>query len=118
MNRVLKLEEAGLFLFGIFLFNQLDYAWWWFLVLLLLPDLSALGYLANTKVGAYAYNFFHHRALAVGVYVLGFQSESQALLLTGVILFAHASMDRAFGYGLKFPDDFENTHLGRIGKNK
>lgn len=116
MDRVIKLEEAGLFVFGIFLFNQLDYAWWWFLALILLPDLSMLGYFANPKVGAYVYNFFHHRALAVLVYYLGFQSGSQALLLTGVILFAHASMDRIFGYGFKHTDSFQNTHLGKIGQ--
>lgn len=116
MDRVIKLEEAGLFVFGIFLFNQLDYAWWWFLVLLLLPDLSMLGYLANPKFGAYVYNFFHYRALAVLVYYLGFQSGSQALLLTGVILFAHSSMDRIFGYGFKYTDSFQSTHLGKIGQ--
>ena len=35
-----------------------------------------------------------------------------------IILFAHISMDRIFGYGLKFNDSFFNTHLGKIGKNK
>jgi hypothetical protein len=37
------------------------------------------------------------------------------LSVIGVILFGHSAMDRIFGYGLKFDDDFKNTHLGRIG---
>lgn len=36
-------------------------------------------------------------------------------MLAGVILFAHASMDRIFGYGLKYADDFKHTHLQEIG---
>ena len=39
-------------------------------------------------------------------------------LLLGIILFGHASMDRVFGYGLKFGDNFHHTHLGWIGKLK
>jgi hypothetical protein len=31
-------------------------------------------------------------------------------------LFCHSSLDRVLGYGLKYPDAFQNTHLGRIGK--
>jgi hypothetical protein len=38
------------------------------------------------------------------------------LQLAGIILFTHSSMDRVFGYGLKYPDSFNNTHLGPIGK--
>jgi hypothetical protein len=38
------------------------------------------------------------------------------LQLIGVILLGHSSLDRALGYGLKYEDSFQNTHLGRIGK--
>lgn len=27
-------------------------------------------------------------------------------------------MDRIFGYGLKYSDDFKHTHLGMIGKKE
>jgi len=30
----------------------------------------------------------------------------------------HVAVDRALGYGLKFGDDFQHTHLGWIGKRK
>jgi hypothetical protein len=34
--------------------------------------------------------------------------------LAGVILFGHSSMDRIFGYGLKYSDSFQHTHLGML----
>jgi hypothetical protein len=118
MNTLIKLEEAALFALGIFLFSFLDYAWWWFLVLILAPDLSMVGYLLGNKTGAWVYNFFHHRGVALLVYFAGFHLNNQALQLAGIILFAHSSMDKMFGYGLKYENGFKFTHLGEIGKDK
>lgn len=118
MKQLLKLEELGQFLLSIFLFTQLDYAWWIFPACLLLPDLSMLGYLVNPKIGAHLYNFFHHKLVAIGVLMVGFIGELPLLSLIGVILFAHSAMDRMFGYGLKFNDHFQHTHLGWIGKKQ
>lgn len=118
MKTVLKLEEFGLFIFGIYLFSLLNYQWWWFLALILAPDLSMLGYAINTKIGAFCYNLFHHRGIAVLLYILGIYFKNEALQLIGVIIFSHCAMDRFFGYGLKYETGFEYTHLGKIGKNK
>ncbi len=118
MNTLLKLEELGQFLLSILLFNQLDYAWWVFPACLLLPDLSMIGYAFNTKTGAWLYNIFHHKLLAIAVLFLGFALQSPVLTLAGVILFGHSAMDRIFGYGLKFKDDFKHTHLGWIGRKE
>nr|WP_317129543.1 DUF4260 family protein [Aequorivita sinensis] len=46
----------------------------------------------------------------------GFYFEYSLLILIGVILFSHAAVDRIFGSGLKYSDNFKNTHLGKIGK--
>jgi hypothetical protein len=116
MKNLLKLEEAFMFGLSIFLFSKLDYAWWWYPVLILTPDLSMVGYLVNTRVGAFTYNFVHHKALGISVYMLGVILANQPLQLTGLILFGHSSMDRALGYGLKYPDSFQHTHLGMIGR--
>lgn len=116
MNNLLKLEELGQLLFSIVLFNQLDYAWWVFPACLLLPDLSMIGYLAGTKIGAWLYNFFHHKFVAITVLILGFWLNNPLITLAGIILFGHSAMDRIFGCGLKFNDNFKNTHLGWIGK--
>lgn len=116
MNNLLKLEELGQFLLSILLFSQLDYAWGVFPACILLPDLSMVGYLVNPKMGAWLYNFFHHKLMGIAVFILGVWLGNSLITLTGVILFGHSAMDRVFGYGLKFNDHFEHTHLGWIGR--
>lgn len=116
MKAIIKLEELALFLLGIYVFSQLDYAWWWFPALFLLPDVGMLGYLLGTKAGAAVYNFFHHKAVAIFAFMAGIYLENGAWQLAGVILFSHASFDRMLGYGLKYAEGFKFTHLGKIGK--
>ncbi len=118
MKRVLALEEFFLFLLSIFLFHLLNYPWWLFPVLLLAPDLSMAGYLFNPRLGAILYNLVHHRAVGISLYVLGALWGIQPLQLAGLILFGHSCLDRVLGYGLKYSDSFQNTHLGRIGPGK
>ncbi|APY10572.1 hypothetical protein BWZ22_04675 [Seonamhaeicola sp. S2-3] len=116
MEKLLKIEELLMFVLGIYLFSNLDFNWWWFLALILTPDIGMLGYLVNSKIGAIVYNLFHHKGLAIIVYLLGAYSNNQTLQLVGIVLFSHASLDRIFGYGLKYSNAFNNTHLGQIGK--
>lgn len=116
MKTLLKFEEALMFGLGIYLFSLLDYQWWWFLVLILAPDIGMLGYLFGNKIGAFCYNIFHHKGLSIAIYLIGIYLSLPLLQLTGIMLFAHASMDRIFGYGLKYNNGFKYTHLGAIGK--
>lgn len=115
MNNLLKLEEATMFGLSIYLFAQTDFAWWWYPALILVPDLSMLGYIVNPKIGGVLYNLFHHKALGIVVLLVGWYLGLAWSVLIGIILFGHSSMDRIFGYGLKYYDDFKNTHLGRLG---
>jgi len=117
MKTVLKIEELAQFILGIVLFSLLDFSWWWFPALILIPDIGMLGYLINSRIGAATYNIFHHKGIAIGVMLAGYYLSMPILSLVGIILFSHSAMDRMFGYGLKFADSFNNTHLGTIGKN-
>lgn len=117
MKIVTQLEEVGLFLFSIYMFSRLPYPWWYFPVLFFVPDVAMLAYLAGPRIGAYVYNFIHHRAISLACYVAGMLFGLPALGLAGVILFSHSTMDRVFGYGLKFTDSFNHTHLGPIGRD-
>ena len=112
MKTILRLEELGFFLFSVYLFSLLSFPWWYFPLLLFAPDISMVGYLASPRLGAFVYNFIHHRGLALLCYVAGVLSSSPILALIGVILFAHSSLDRVLGYGLKLPHSFNCTHLG------
>jgi hypothetical protein len=116
MKTLLKLEEILMFGLGIYLFSLLPYPWWWFLVLILTPDIGMFGYLINNKVGAFMYNLFHHKGIAVAIYLTGVYLSLPMVKLVGVILFAHSSFDRVVGYGLKYDKGFKYTHLGKIGQ--
>ena len=60
MKTLLKLEGLALFGLSIFWFAQLGYAWWWYPLLFFVPDLSMLGYLGGTRVGAVDLVEHHH----------------------------------------------------------
>ena len=130
MKNLLRLEELTQFLVCLGVLIVCDVQWWIYLLLLLGPDIGMLGYLASPRVGAFTYNLFHHKAVALVVILIGFgvlfgenlwsdtATEDLEVLTVGFILYGHASMDRIFGYGLKFGDSFHHTHLGWIGKAK
>jgi len=101
MKNLLKLEELFMFGLSIFLFTKLDFTWWWYPVLLFTPDFSMLGYLVSPQIGAVTYNFIHHKALGISLFVLGIILASQPLQLAGLILFGHSSMDRVLGLRLE-----------------
>lgn len=115
MKTVIKIEELFMLLLGIYLFNLLDYQWWWFLILILTPDIGMLGYLFGNRVGAFTYNVFHHKGIAIIIYLVGAYLSLPLCQLAGVILFSHAAFDRMLGYGLKYEKGFKFTHLGEIG---
>ena len=116
MKNTLRLEELALLGFSIYLNTFLPYSWWVFWAWFLAPDLSMVGYLINTRVGAVCYNIAHHKAVAVLFYVAGLYFQKTELQFTGILLLGHSSFDRVLGYGLKHDDDFKHTHLGWIGK--
>lgn len=116
MKNILRLEELGIFLLSTFLYSTLDYPWWLFLLFLLTPDLGAIGYLVGPRVGAITYNLTHHKGLAATFYILGALLSIPILQLVGIIMLAHSSLDRIFGYGMKFTDSHYHTHLGWVGK--
>jgi len=115
MITLIKIEELFLFGLSVFLFGQMKLAWWIYPALILVPDISMVGYLAGPRWGAVLYNFIHHKGLSLTLYVLGFVLNSPGLMLTGLILLGHSSIDRVLGFGLKNSSSFNDTHLGVIG---
>ena len=76
------------------------------------------GYLANPRVGALTYNAVHNWALGLGVLGSAAAIGNVPLAIAGAVLVAHVGMDRALGYGLKLSTSFQDTHLGRIGRDR
>ncbi len=118
MKLTLKSEELIQLAFAIYLNTFLPFDWWWYWVLFLSPDIGFLGYIINTKVGAFTYNFLHHKGIALIIYMFGISTQSHELQFVGLLLFGHSAFDRMLGYGLKYEDSFHNTHLGMIGRGK
>ncbi len=124
MKNLLRLEELAQFLVCVILLASMDASWWIYLLLLIGPDVGMVGYSVNSKVGALTYNLLHHKAVALLVLFICFviarysPGTPKEIVLAGIILYGHASMDRILGYGLKFGDNFHHTHLGWIGKGR
>ena len=111
---LLRAEGVALLLLSVLLYRVNGGGWLMFGVLLLAPDLSMLGYLAGPKVGAAIYNAFHTYALPALVGALGMIFASPLAVAVALIWSAHIGMDRAVGYGLKYPSSFKDTHLERV----
>ena len=111
---LLRVEGAALLVGAVVLYFHADYEWWLFLVLLLAPDLAAIGYLLGPRIGAAVYDLGHLEAFPVALAVVGVLTDSDVCLKLALIWFAHIGMDRAVGYGLKYPTHFKDTHLQRV----
>ena len=105
-------------MFSLIAYAQLELHWWIFFALFLSPDIGMFGYLINARIGAVTYNLFHHKGIAIALWSVGWVTNVVPIQVAGIILFSHSSFDRALGYGLKYADSFQHTHLGMIGKNK
>jgi hypothetical protein len=77
-------------------------------------DIGILGYVVNPKIGAFTYNLFQYKGVAIVLLVLEMLFFGDMYTLIGIVLFSHLALDRALGYGLKYSDSFKNTHLGKI----
>ncbi len=116
MKKILKLEEAAMAAIAIYFLTiyNLGLSFWAWLFLFFTPDIGMLGYLINTSIGSVIYNLFHHKGIALVLFATGYYLHIDIITATGILLFAHASFDRIWGYGLKYPDSFKNTHLGSL----
>jgi len=87
-------------------------------VLILAPDLFMLGYLRGPRAGAALYNLGHTWLLPGLLGIVALLAGAAAAGSIALIWFGHIGVDRLLGYGLKLPAGFQDTHLGRIGRNR
>lgn len=111
---LLRLEGAALFLGAAAAYAALGLPGLGFALLLFAPDLSMMGYLRGPALGAAAYNLVHTLLWPVLLIGLGAAASAPGMIGVGLIWSAHLGMDRALGYGLKYPTAFKDTHLSRV----
>ncbi len=120
MKSLLRLEELAMTAAGLYAIAKYgpELSPWVWALLFFAPNLGMLGYLIDTRVGAWLYNIFHHKGIALLVAGIGFCVALPWLIASGFLLFSHASFDRILGYGLKYGDSFKHTHLGWLPNGK
>jgi hypothetical protein len=114
----LRLEGLAALGASLILYGVSGGSWLFLVPLLLLPDLSAIGFLASPRIGTFTYNLLHNWAPGFIALGAGIWLASTELQLVAAILIGHVGMDRAVGYGLKLSGSFHDTHLGRMGRAK
>lgn len=111
---LLRLEGLAVAVAALVLYFHLGYPWWLLALLVLAPDLSMVGYLAGAGAGAAAYDTAHLEALPVALGVAGVLAGSDVAIELALVWLVHVGVDRAVGYGLKYPTRFQDTHLQRV----
>lgn len=111
---ILRVEGLAILLAALYIYSLMEGNWLLFIFFLLVPDISMIGYISDKKIGAFIYNLFHNLTLPMLLIVIGFFFNIQIVAFAGAILLAHVGMDRFFGYGLKYPSNFKDTHLQRV----
>jgi hypothetical protein len=112
----LRVEGAVVLALAAFLYTRGEHGWLLFAVLLLVPDVSMVGYTAGPRAGAIVYNAAHTYVGPAVTAVTGILAGATGSVAVALIWFAHIGMDRMLGYGLKRTSGFPDTHLGRIGR--
>ncbi|MGA9672295.1 MAG: DUF4260 domain-containing protein [Terracidiphilus sp.] len=113
---LLRLEGLAAAVFAAVLYARTGASWWLFAALWLVPDLSMLGYLLNSSIGARIYNAIHSYVTPATLAVCSMLLGSASVMPIALIWVNHIGVDRLLGYGLKYPAGFGWTHLSRMGK--
>lgn len=111
---LLRLEGAAIAVASIILYFHQDFSWIALVALWLAPDLGAIGYLANTRVGSVTYDLTHFEGWPLTLGVIGVIADADVCIQLALIWLSHIGIDRALGYGLKYPTAFRDTHLQRV----
>jgi uncharacterized protein DUF4260 len=115
VRNILRLEGLAAAALSAVLYARTGASWWLFAALWLTPDLSMLGYLYRPCWGARIYNAIHSYLAPATLAFMALLLRSPAVLPFALIWINHIGVDRLLGYGLKYPEGFQWTHLGKLG---
>ena len=81
----LRLEGLCVFIAALIFYPPLGFGWSTFALFFLVPDISFLGYLAGSRIGAISYNFAHSYIGAIACILAGSLLAVSDLTCAGVI---------------------------------
>lgn len=111
---LLRLEGTAVFAATLIAYGQNEFSWWMFILLLLTPDLAALGYLHSEAIGSLCYNIAHTYVLPIALGLFALLLNFELGFQLAIIWLAHIGLDRMVGYGLKYPNGFKQTHFNKV----
>ena len=114
INKIVRIENGCAFAISFYIYMLLDFPIWLFFVLLLVPDITMIGYVINKEIGAVVYNFGHSLISPLVILLSYFYFSKDYLLMISIIWIAHIFMDRLLGFGLKYGDSFNKTHIQKL----
>ena len=110
----LKAESGIVLGLSLVCYYYLGFSWWIFAALILAPDLSAVGYIWGSRLGAWTYDLAHTYTAPFIVGLIGYSAHEPMLMALAAVWFAHIGADRLMGYGLKFSGSAKGNHLSRL----
>ena len=113
-HTLLRLEGLAVAAGALALYIHEDFGWILLAGFALAPDVSFLGYAAGPRVGAACYNALHTYVLPVALGTAGVLADANLAVQLALIWLLHIGIDRALGYGLKYPTRFKDTHLQHV----
>ena len=114
VKKILHVEYGVAFLFVLMIYIKFDFSLWVFILLLFVPDVTMVGYLRNAQIGAVVYNLGHNLILPIMCTTFCLYVSNETGLMLAMIWLAHILMDRFLGYGLKYSQSFQETHMQRV----
>lgn len=113
-NQLVRMENGVAFALSLYMYLQLDFPIWIFFALLFVPDCTMIGYMMNKKIGASIYNVGHSFLLPLFLAGSYLYVSNDYILMLSIIWAAHIFLDRLLGFGLKYEDSFNQTHIQRL----
>ena len=114
----LRAEGLALLAAALLLYGSTHQHWWLVPAAILLPDLLMAGYLGGTTIGAAAYNLAHAYPLPAVWPWSGSAGTTRSRWRSASSGLPTSAWTARMGYGLKYDDHFQHTHLGQIGHSQ
>ncbi|WP_375712562.1 DUF4260 family protein [Staphylococcus chromogenes] len=97
-----RIVNVLIFLITLIIYFSLGFSIWVFLLLILFPDISAIGFLVNERIGNSIYNVAHSYVTISIIFLFIFLFTKELFWFEFFLIWlTHISMDRSLGYTLR-----------------